>query len=218
LSAVHERLETLSESEKARGSRMVRRADRDRWVAARASLRIILARYVHADPRLLRIAAEESGKPFLEGGAADIQFSISHSDNLALIAVSRERVGIDLERFREVREMEAIVEDFFGENERAHLQSCGGEERKRAFFLLWTRREAATKAVGLGLFEAFARFTLPSPEPSEDGFRVELPGRDQPPRPLAAWWISDLSPAPGFAGALCVEHAQARPSFYELPL
>jgi 4'-phosphopantetheinyl transferase len=222
--AVHDRLRhALSDNEMERSRRMVRPADRERWVAARASLRIVLAKYVHDDPRLVSIAAEESGKPYLAGGATKIQFSISHSDNLTLIAIRREkRVGIDIERIRDVREMEAIMEDFFGAYERAYLRACEGDERKQAFFLLWTRREAAAKALGLGLFEAFARFTLPAPAPGEGGFSVELPGSsadqpaDLPPEQPAAWWIRDLSPAVGFAGALCMEHVNAQPSFYEL--
>jgi len=208
-------MEVLSETEKDRCSRMVRRGDRARWAVARASLRIVLAKYLQTDPRLLSFDTESSGKPCLANDAADIHFSISHSDNLALIAVSRGmRIGIDIERFREVREMEAIMDDFFSEPEQAYLRSREGEERTRAFFLLWTRREAAAKAMGIGLFEAFSRFALPPHDPDEEGFRVELPGgpADRP----GGWWIRDMSPAAKFAGALCTEHMNAEPSLYGL--
>jgi 4'-phosphopantetheinyl transferase len=196
---------------------MVRRGDRARWGVARASLRIVLAKYLQTDPRLLSFDTESTGKPRLANDAADIQFSISHSDSLAMIAVGQGMgIGIDIERFREVRQMEAIMDDFFSVQERAYLRSSEGERRTRAFFLLWTRREAAAKAMGIGLFEAFSRLALPPHDADESGFRVELAGgpADRP----VGWWIRDMSPSPDFAGALCTEHMNADPDLYALQL
>ena len=59
--------------------------------------------------------------------------------------------------------MEGILEDFFGPEEAASMRHRG-KERTAAFFLLWTRREAAAKALGIGLFDCFARAVLPAPD------------------------------------------------------
>jgi 4'-phosphopantetheinyl transferase len=210
-------LDALAAGEREEASRFVRPEDRVRWMVARASLRTVLAKYIAADPRELRIEAGASGKPRLAGVSdSSIRFNISHSDNLALVAVSRgHEVGIDVERVRDVRRLKAILDDFFSGPEQAYVLTREGEERTRAFFLLWSRREAAAKAAGVGLFEALARFTLPLRDADTQGFSVEL----SPPLPAGrstAWWMRDFAPAPGFSGALCVEAVNAVPSLYEL--
>ena len=192
---------------------------------------MVLAKYIPGDPRTLPIAVAASGKPYLDysagaiGAAADparhgangIQFNLSHAGDCALIAVSRGMsVGIDVERMRDLRDMEAILQGFFSEQEQVFVRAHKGEERTRAFFLLWTRREAAAKAVGIGLFDSFAQVTLPPAGYTPSGFRVALP------RPAArgagteSWWIRDLLPAPGHAGALCVERENAAPCLWSL--
>ncbi len=189
-----ERLEgVLSAEERDQCGRFVRPADRARCTASRASLRVVLAKYLLKDPRMLSFSAGPSGKPSLDRADPSIQFNISHAGDLALIAVTRGlRVGIDVERVREVPDMEAILYGFFSEQETAWLRSREGEERTRAFFLLWTRREAAAKALGIGLFDCFARFVLPLSARARSGFRVALPDLDTPAGPARDWWMRDL--------------------------
>jgi len=223
--------EVLSEKEKERCGRFIRAEDRARCAAARAILRIVLSKYVSRSPRSLPILAGESGKPYLDTSAGssatgvdDVQFNVAHAGNLLLIAVGRgPRVGIDIERVRNVRGMESIVDDFFDEQERACVRSRKGKARLRAFFRLWTRREAAAKAMGLDLLDAFARCELPAFDESRSGFRLDLPEFDArtgaptvvPAGHMATWWVRDFIPAPGYAGALCVEQENTEPSFYE---
>jgi 4'-phosphopantetheinyl transferase len=220
--------EVLSEVEKKHCARFIRAEDRARCAAARAVLRIVLSKYVSRTPRGLPILTGESGKPYLDtsngssgNGIDDIQFSVAHAENLLQIAVSRgARVGIDIERIRDVRGMESIVDDFFDQEERACVRSRKGKAQRRVFFRLWTRREATAKAMGLDLFDAFARCELPAFDESPSGFRLVLPKTDVrtgvPAGHTAVWWIRDFIPAPGYAGALCVEQVNADPSFYTL--
>ena len=220
--------EVLSENEKKHCGRFIRAEDRARCAAARAVLRIVLSKYVSRTPRSLSILASESGKPCLDtstgssgNGVDDIQFNLAHAGDLLLIAVSRgARVGIDIERIRDVRGMESIVDDFFDEQERACVRSRKGKARSRVFFRLWTRREAAAKAMGLDLFDAFARCELPAFDESRAWFGLVLPETGArtgvPAGHTAVWWIRDFIPAPGYAGALCVEQENADPSFYRL--
>jgi 4'-phosphopantetheinyl transferase len=216
--------EVLPEQETTLCRRFVRAEDRARCAAARAALRIVLSKYVSQTPRSLSILAGEFGKPYLDASAGpggnqldDIQFNLSHAGNLAQIAVCRgTRVGIDIELIRDVRGMESIVDDFFDQDERECVRSHDGKARSRIFFRLWTRREAAAKAMGLDLFDAFARCDLPAFDESKSGFRLVLPRTGVQAGSGAVWWIRDFTPAPGYVGALCLERENAGPSFYHI--
>jgi 4'-phosphopantetheinyl transferase len=214
-----ERLEDLlSTEERAQCSRLVRDADRLRCVASRGSLRTVLGKYLGEDPRALSLTKGTSGKPVLEGANPQLQFNVSNSGDLGLIAVTRKlRVGIDIERIRDVPNWEGVLNDFFSPEETTFVQSRRGKERTRAFFLLWTRREAAAKALGIDLFDCFARVVLPAPDHTPSGFRVKLPDPDAPAGPTRDWWLRDLLPAAGYAGAVCVERENAAPTFWKLP-
>jgi 4'-phosphopantetheinyl transferase len=170
---------------------------------------MILGAYLHKRPEALSFATGQSGKPYL--APASLQFNLSHAGDLALVAVCRDiRVGVDIERRHEVAEMEAILLKYFSEAERNFVDFHAGEERTRAFFLLWTRREAAAKALGLDLITSFDRLSLPSVPPSPAGFQVALPESTEGPVGSGSWWMRDLCPAPGYAGALCAEGGEAK--------
>src|SRR5712691_5961986 len=95
--------EALSLDDRTRADRFRFESDRRRFCVARASLRLILSRYLKTKPGRLQFETGEFGKPFfanekLSGG---LRFNLSHSHQLALIAITREReVGVDLEYMR----------------------------------------------------------------------------------------------------------------------
>lgn len=119
----------LCASERARATRIVHERDRVRWARSRGMLRLLLARYLDADPRELRFALGAHGKPALEGGPAqdsDLRFNLSHSGELLLVAVAAGvEVGADIERT----------------NERHTTESMR----------TWTMHEATVKCLGTGL-------------------------------------------------------------------
>ena len=87
------------------------------------------------------------GKPQLPGGP---KFSLSHSGDYALCAVSEANVGCDIEQIHPVRH--ALAERFFCPEEAAEIAAAGSEEaRTLRFFRLWTLKESYEKAIGLGL-------------------------------------------------------------------
>ncbi len=89
---------------------------------------------------------------------ADLRFNLSHSGNVALYAVTRNReIGVDVERIDSSFVHDGIEEKFFSRNEVAKLRSLDASERPRAFFNCWTRKEAYVKACGGGL-----QISLPS--------------------------------------------------------
>src|SRR5579863_5529204 len=93
-------LQVLSADEVTRASRFHFSRDRQRFVAARAWLRIILAGYLRTDPNGLSFSYSKKEKPSLGPSFAgsDVAFNVSHSGGIAMLAFTRGReIGVDVE-------------------------------------------------------------------------------------------------------------------------
>lgn len=112
---------------------------------AHGALRQILSSYVGEAPEKIQFEITETGKPL----HPKIFFSLSHSKNLAMIAVSDTgAVGIDIEYLRRVPSSLLISRRFFAPAEHDYLARLAPALQERAFFELWTAKEAITKAKG----------------------------------------------------------------------
>lgn len=158
----------LPEGERRRAERLRPPGAWRRFVAAHGALREILAAALGDEPAALRFAEGPWGKPELAGpyAAAGLQFNLSHSGELALLAITSGRpVGVDLERLRPVPRAAELAERYFAAAERADLaQVLDGPAGPMAFFNCWTRKEAFVKAQGQGLawpLDSFAVTCLP---------------------------------------------------------
>lgn len=146
----------LPDDERRRAKAIVAAERRRRWIASRWALREALARYLGGDPAAVELHLGRRGKPRL-GGDAPLRFSLSHSGEVALIAVATGReVGVDVERHG---------------------------DRPADFYADWTRREAAAKCFGGGLGEPLP--TLPmrvAPLDVGEGWAAALAseGEDEP--------------------------------------
>jgi len=103
------------------------------------------------------IALTGYGKPYLQQ-LPDFHFSLSHSGNMALCAVSPVPVGCDIELPHKFDP--AIARRFFHKTECAWLFSQPEAEQRDAFFRLWTCKESFIKALGLGLFQPLDSFSV----------------------------------------------------------
>ena len=92
----------------------------------------------------LEITCSEAGKPALQDGPA---FSLSHSGERVLCALSDEAVGADLQQLRPCNS--ALVRRFFTAEEGAWLEEQ--RERDQAFSLLWSLKESYVKFLGSGI-------------------------------------------------------------------
>jgi 4'-phosphopantetheinyl transferase len=191
----------LSVEERERASRFRHSVDRARFVAARGALRAILGRCLGVEPGCLRFSYSPFGKPALRGplGANSVEFNLSHSDDLALVAASfGRRLGIDLERIDASRSGQEIAERFFSPREIAALRALPRELQTDAFFACWTRKEAYLKARGDGLSFPLDRFSV-SVSPEEPASLLDLGDETQ------RWVLQDIRPGAGWAAALAVE-------------
>ncbi len=141
----------LSDDEKARGLRFVTAALRHRFVAGRARLRSLLGGHVGRDPRGLVFAENAFGKPRLADHPST-HFSLSHSGDLAVLAVSDQReIGIDIERVRPLEHLD-LARRYFHPGEVAAIEAVTAPDAQLlAFFRVWTLKEAVVKAIGKGL-------------------------------------------------------------------
>ena len=193
----------LSADERERAGRFHFRRDAMRWIAARATLREILGRCLHEDPRALAFTYGDKGKPALAApaGGLDLQFSLAHSAHLAVYGVTVDcPVGVDVERLRPLTDMDQIAERTFSRQECTALRGLPVAARPAGFFNCWTRKEAYIKAVGLGLSYPLERFSV-SLAP---GAPARLEAVEIEPAHVEAWMMAALAPRSGFVGAVVV--------------
>jgi 4'-phosphopantetheinyl transferase len=194
----------LSEEEKCRADKFYFERDRERFIAGRGLLRVLLGRYLAMDPRQLDFDYNDYGKPEISHvhGDSALRFNGSHSGALLMYAFARAReVGIDVEYIRPIADAEQILERFCSEREKADFREVPENLKERAFLTCWTRKEAYLKARGDGLTRAL------------DGFSVSLiPG--QPATLMRGqvdsedgtqWSLQELLPGNGYVAALAAE-------------
>lgn len=186
----------------------LRRSDR-----AEAALRIALGIYLDRPPESLAFALGPGGKPELAGPAGrDVHFSLSHSGDRCVIAVSAEGpVGVDVEEVREVPELEGIVRSRFAPGEAAEILALSGEQRLRAFYHCWTRKEAYLKATGAGIGGDFLRQV----EVSTGSFPAL---RAAPGGKAAEWSLLNLDLGGELVGALATRHPGIGASSHLIPI
>src|ERR1700744_3056496 len=121
-------IEVLDQQERERMQRFHFAPDGARYAISHANLRRILGNYVQQPATSLRFHTNASGKPELEhrDSSSSIDFNLSHSRTVALLAVTNGRpVGVDVE---DVRPIETEVADRnFSASERSQLSALHGD-------------------------------------------------------------------------------------------
>jgi 4'-phosphopantetheinyl transferase len=187
----------LADDERLRAGRFVHVPSREQFVVARATLRLLLGRYLGRAPESIRLAATPTGKPRLNGG--ELHFNVSHTHGLALVALTRRgEVGVDVEQVRSCPTHLDLAARFFTPRESAALRALPPGRSEEAFFHVWTRKEAFLKATGLGLTHGLERFEVAVP-PDDPARLLHIDGD----RAAAdTWSLFALEPAPGYVGTL----------------
>jgi 4'-phosphopantetheinyl transferase len=145
----------LDDAELERARRIARERERIAWQRSRASLRELLARYVGVGARSLQLDADAGGKPVLRSERAPC-FNLSHSGDVAVYALARHPVGVDVELMRAAdaarrRDHVALARRAFGVPVAERLAGSAEDTQEREFLRLWTRHEAALKLAGGGI-------------------------------------------------------------------
>jgi 4'-phosphopantetheinyl transferase len=181
--------QTLSPDELQRAERFYFERDRDRFIAGRGTLRHILSHYIAQSPQQLQFSYSEKGKPALVHHS--LQFNVSHSHELELIAVSLNPVGVDIEQIRPTQFLQ-LAQRFFHTHEYHYLTSLSPEKQLTTFFRFWTAKEAYLKGTGEGL-AGFQQIEL-SLTPNT----IDLV------HPLSNWLLHPFIPAQNYLATIAV--------------
>jgi 4'-phosphopantetheinyl transferase len=139
---------------------------RTRFIVAHAALRHILATYLDVAPQALTFEYTSQGKPGLspEFNPDHLTFNLSHSRDLAILAITQEsRIGVDLEHREPKRDLAQIAARNFSPTEATAFFSLPEHQRTSAFYACWTLKEAYLKATGDGLSTQLDSFDVTFP-------------------------------------------------------
>jgi 4'-phosphopantetheinyl transferase len=167
----------LSQDERNRADAFPFVHHRRDYVVAHALLRVTLARYLSCDPTGLTFASSVGERPALAGSPSPFDFSLSHTEGLAAVAVCRAAtVGLDAEDFERAGDHVELADRHFDADEARALRALGAVPRRRRFVELWTLKEAYSKARGVGLSLPLDRvsFTVARGRPPHATFAPEL--------------------------------------------
>jgi 4'-phosphopantetheinyl transferase len=156
----------LSVDERQRADKFMLSSSRDTFVRSRCALRLVLARCLdrrapaHAGAIAFRYGAK--GKPELADPAFDdFQFNLSHSENIALIVVARNRrVGVDVNHLSRTTDWQAVAKRSFSPRELSLIAQLSAVDQALSFHRVWAQKEAYTKAIGDGYAYGFQDFSV----------------------------------------------------------
>ena len=193
----------LSPDESARATRFRFQRDRQRYVASRALLRMILAGYLAVDPGSVRFIYSAKEKPSLDPmhAGSNIAFNVAHSGGVALLAFTLGRdVGVDVEQIRDDFELEGIARRYFSPREQEQLAALPEVGKAEAFFRCWSRKEAYIKATGDGLSLPLSQFDVSLASGEMNGLLATRPDAAEAGR----WRLQEVPAGPGYIAAICV--------------
>jgi 4'-phosphopantetheinyl transferase len=199
----------LAADEINRANRFYFQKDRERFIAGRGLLRVILSSYVGVPPDEIIFTYGSQGKPELrrQGGRPVIQFNLAHSHGTAIYAITQDRpVGIDIESVKYEFPVESVAERFFSEAEVAALRSLPEQVQTIAFFKCWTRKEAFIKALGHGLSFPLSDFDV-SLMPGQPARLLHVRGASEE---ASRWCMEDIESVPNCAAAIVISGPQCR--------
>jgi 4'-phosphopantetheinyl transferase len=130
---------------------------RRRYVVAHGALRAVLAQRTGIEPAAIAFrrscavcGSHEHGKPAI-ANATGVEFSLSHSHDIAVVAVAPEPVGVDVELVRERPYDERVARRIMRADEFDAWCALTPDERPVAFLRVWTAKEAYLKLLGVGI-------------------------------------------------------------------
>ncbi|MEG4938681.1 4'-phosphopantetheinyl transferase superfamily protein [Microcoleus sp. F4-D5] len=195
--------ETLSADERTKADRFVFPKGRSQFIVSRGALRAILSRYLNIHAHIFRFDYNPYGKPSLIAaqGGNTLRFNLSHSGNIALIAITKNRdIGVDIESINPNFSCLEIAEKFFSPLEHSVLRLLPKHLQSRAFFTCWTRKEAYIKAVGKGLSIPLNQFDV-SLAPGEPAALLNV---EENPEEASRWSLIELIPCSDMVAAVAV--------------
>ncbi|MGI9296065.1 MAG: 4'-phosphopantetheinyl transferase family protein [Pseudomonadales bacterium] len=181
---------TLDAGELQRMRRFKFERHRQQFCVSHALTRWVLSHYAAVQPEQWQFEKNSHGKPFVSNPAyRDLQFNLSHTEGLQLLAVRRALpVGADVEQRKRRAEGPDIAERFFSAAEVAELRGVPDSDQKQVFFDYWTLKESYIKACGKGLAIPLRHFSYSI---AQDAIGINFaPERDDEPSDWQFWLLA----------------------------
>jgi 4'-phosphopantetheinyl transferase len=129
------------------------RLDRPRrsFVVGRLLLRSTVARLADVPPEDVVIELEATGRPVLTGKLSHYFVSIAHSGSYVVVGVANQQLGVDVEQLRQSAPSPQLMARVCSPAELRLLENMNDVDRAAAFMVVWARKEAYGKAIGIGI-------------------------------------------------------------------
>lgn len=184
----------LNTDELKRASRFYFEKHQRRFATARTTIKCILGNYLQIPAQSVNFSYNPQGKPALNH-QTDLQFNLSHSSDMALLAVGKiHPLGVDIEQFS-ARPYQGLAGQLFSIEEQNALHSTPIPLKPWMFFHLWSQKEAFIKACGLGLSYPTQEITV--------AFDHAKPTTLFDTIHKTTWSMYPFMPSIAYAGALC---------------
>jgi 4'-phosphopantetheinyl transferase len=194
--------EVLAEDERMKASRFRFKEHQQRYIAARGILRKVLGFYLKISGDAIEFEYSSHGKPKISNlNAINLQFNVSHSQDLALYGITRDRrIGVDLEYLRDLDDADKIARRFFSPTESALVASLQGQEQRQVFFQFWTAKEAYLKAIGSGLAGGLDKVEIALKSQA-----IALLSVGETSENIANWSLDSFIPQPNYIATVATE-------------
>ncbi len=190
----------LSQKEVLKASKFKFQIDKNRFIISRAILKCLLGGYLKIGPNEIILQTGEYGKPDF-ANKENLKFNISHSGNLLVLGFIKDiEIGVDVEKVKDDFDVMNIAQKFFSKREIKTLYALPEDEKQKAFYRCWTRKESFIKAKGSGLSFPLDSFTV-SLDTDQDAKLLETSwDRSEQIR----WNMFSFLPAEGYIGAVSI--------------
>lgn len=149
--------ELLSEQKKLRIDSMKFDDDKKRSVAGEMLAKTTIGKYLNIPAEHIEIVQSNNGKPYAVN--CNIEFNVSHCEEIVVCAINNTPVGIDIEKIKPINP--SIIQKFFTSTEQEYVFGkipCAedydtefNDVQLKRFFECWTAKEAYLKYTGEGL-------------------------------------------------------------------
>jgi 4'-phosphopantetheinyl transferase len=209
----------LSAEERRRADSFRAEVHQQNYIAAHGALRFVLGMYLGVLPASIEIHPSDGTKPALAAAPIstaaglsgeerldsgfDLRFNLSHTHGAVLIGVAIGReLGVDIEWQRPMEDLEGIALSVMSDEELGLWKALKPEDRARAFYQVWTRKESYLKAIGLGLYRSLQDVTVPVSADSDGPIDSRL---IQDRAGQGVWVVTDIPAGEGYSASICWE-------------
>lgn len=141
----------LSYLENRKQNSLIFKKDQITYLISHVALRFILSKYINIYPQLIKYKFNSYGKPYIVDYPW-LHFNLSHSAELACVAISSTEIGVDVEYIAKNLDYLKIANYYFTKLELNLINNQrDNTNRSKIFFKIWTMKEALLKAIGTGL-------------------------------------------------------------------